>query len=306
MYKYIELEATIPEIYINVEEIYSTYAYFYSPTFEFAGECHEAWELVYTGSGESILETPEYKKILTKGQIFLHTPNEPHKIKANRKSCNMFFISFKCACPRLYEIAHKPINVPSHLKNRITDIITEGLSCLAGKNDIPWRNTQHRFADSQFIKNSIELLLIELIRNNEQTKSNPRAHESANLTEKNIVNHIITYMENNVQIKLKLQDIARNIGYSVPHICMIFKKTTGLSVMAFFTKLRIHRAKQLMAEKYMSISQISEHLNFDSVQYFSSQFKKIVGQPPSQYIEHLKSHDFQIDETETILLKQIT
>ena len=94
MYKYKNLEPSIPEIDLRIEKMYSTYAYFYAPKFVFDGEWHKPWELIYVNSGEVIIETPKYGKTVTKGQVFLHTPNEKHKIRANNVSCNMYFLSF--------------------------------------------------------------------------------------------------------------------------------------------------------------------------------------------------------------------
>ena len=89
MYSYKTLESSVPEIDLHIDKLYSTYAYFYTPKYVFDGEWHQPWELIYTNSGEVTVETPEYKKIVTSGQVFLHTPNEKHKIQANNVSCSM-------------------------------------------------------------------------------------------------------------------------------------------------------------------------------------------------------------------------
>lgn len=301
MYREVELEASIPEICVNVEEIYSTYAYFYSPKFKFEGERHEAWELIFANSGEVIIETPEYTKTLSKGQILIHTPFEPHKIRANNVACNLFFISFKCDCARLYDIAQKPLTCSPVLKNYIMTIVNEGLVYLQGKNDIPDSAKKPEFASSQIIKNFTELLLIELMRRDSRTAEPHEAVLSTAITEQSVINQIISFMEENVCSKLKLEQISLHVGYSVPRLCAIFKSVTGQSVMAYFTKLRIQKAKKLMVETDMSIGQISEYLDYDNVQYFSSTFKKITGMSPARYVEYLKSQNFQHDVADNIV-----
>ena len=297
------LESTIPEICLSIEEVYSTYAYFYSREYTFRGESHEAWELIYINSGEVTIETPEYQKVLTKGHIFIHIPNEFHKIKANNISCNVYFISFKCECHKLYEIAQKPIRIPLTLKNYIISIIGEGQMYLAGKNNIPViKNKTPRFAGGQIMKNFIEILLIELIRLNHGDPGNEKLSEfDVTSAEKSLANYIINYLKENLQTKLKLEAIANNLGYSVSHTCSLFKKATGFSIINYLIKLRIDKAKQLMAESKMTIRQISEYLDFDSIQYFSSQFKKVTSVTPSQYIAYLKLKKWQYDNAETML-----
>ena len=301
MYNRIELDPTVPEICLEIEELYSTYAYLYSPKYSFRGESHEAWELIYTNSGEVTVETPEYQTILSKGQVFIHVPGEFHKIKANNVSCNMYFISFKCECGRLYEIAQKPISIPPSLKNYITAIVEEGSVYLAGKNDIPLaKNKTPGFAAGQIIKNFIELLLIELIRRNSRADGAENAEAETTQTQKSVVEYIVGYMKENIRNKLKLAQIALDAGYSVPRICSIFRKVTGVSIMNFFIKLRIHKAKQLMSENKLTIGQISEYLAFDTIQYFSSQFKKITKMTPSQYADYLKLRNYRFDDAENL------
>lgn len=299
MYKLITLEPTVPDILLSIDALYSTYAYFYSPKFTYEGECHDAWELIYANSGEVVVETPEYEKIVSKGQVFLHTPNEPHKIRANNVSCNMFFISFACNCERLYEIAQKPITVSPTHRNYILSVVEEGMARLAGKNNIPAKVAAPEFAGGQVMKNLLELLFIDLIRWNARETTTIRPLPAANPAEKSVVDRMIDYMKENIREKLKLEQIATYVGYSVPRVCALFKEATGQSIIAYFNRMRINKAKQLMAENDMSLRQISEYLDYDSLQYFSMQFKKETGLPPSQYVVFLKSRNFQLDTADS-------
>ena len=52
--------------------------------------------------------------------------------------------------------------------------------------------------------------------------------------------------------------------------------------MAYFTELKIERAKKLLRED-MNIAQIAEYLSFDTPNYFSKTFRKITGVTPLQY-----------------------
>ena len=141
----------------------------------------------------------------------------------------------------------------------------------------------------------MELLLIELIRYNERethkdepTTSPPSKHS--------VVSEIIKCMRENIRSKISLNRISSYIGYSIPRICSLFKQTTGKSIMAYFAEMRISKAKELMAKTDMSLTQISEYLDFDTVQYFSKSFKKVTGVSPSHYVEYLKSRNYQYDD----------
>ena len=56
-----------------------------------------------------------------------------------------------------------------------------------------------------------------------------------------------------------------------------------LKMMQYFIRLKIEKAKKLLRENEISVTQISETLAFDTPNYFSKTFKKITGYTPLQY-----------------------
>ena len=80
-----------------------------------------------------------------------------------------------------------------------------------------------------------------------------------------------------------MEDICSEIYYSKTYIFKQFKKNTGYSIMEYYNKLKIEKAKQLLLETEMSIREISEKLSFDTPNYFSKTFKRLCGVTPSAY-----------------------
>lgn len=296
------LEPTYFQSELNVTAVYTTFSYYYTPTFIFHGEWHDAWEFVYAISGEVILETEEKTVVLKPGQAFLHKPNEFHKHRANNVACNACFISFDADNPKLYDIAGQVLQISQFMQTLIYRITDEGPLYLAGKNYTPPRskNETLSFACGQIIKNALELLLIELIRQQEDELTKNESSLSRN--EKTLILSIKRYLSENLHRKLSLEEIANGLGYSVSHVCSAFKKHTGMSVIHYFISLRINKAKELIAEGKMSLSEISDYLEFDTIQYFSTQFKKFVGVPPSQYSAILKSRKLIEADSHTLKL----
>jgi two-component system response regulator YesN len=73
------------------------------------------------------------------------------------------------------------------------------------------------------------------------------------------------------------------VGYSRAYIFKEFKAATGKGVMAYYTALKVDRAKQLLREGELSVRQIAERLSFDTPNYFSKTFKRCTGQTPTAY-----------------------
>lgn len=289
------LEATLPQNVFTITKLYSTYSYFYSPRYVFRGESHEAWEFIYVQSGEVVVETDDYTQVLSKGQAFMHKPWEFHRIKANNTTCHTLFISFSVDHDEeLYQIAGIPLQPNNTQKQYIYDIIDNGIVLFAGKNYVPPRKEgeSEEFATNQTVKNLIELLLIGCIRNLE---NKAQKNSSSTQGEQAIVSYTIDFLNENLTKKLSLKDIANNLGYSVSHISNIFKKSMNVSLINYYIKLRIMRAHELIAEGKMSMKEISEYLDFDSVQYFSTQFKKITGITPTQYAAVIKMKNYRFD-----------
>ena len=285
---FINLEPSSPEPEMEVSALFTTFCYYYTPDFAFEGESHKAWELVYVIVGEVVLETDEQIIILKPGEAFLHKPEEFHQHRANNVVCNACFISFDASNPRLYEIAGIPLRITQSMQHLIQRITDEGAMYLAGKNEIPPRSTNevYEFACGQALKNSLELLLIDLIR---QKDISTTESTTVSRNEKALVQSIKMFLSQHLTQKLSLQDIANGLGYSVSHICYSFKKCMGMSIIQYFIALRINKAKELIAEGKRSLGEISDFLEFDTIQYFSSQFKKFVGVSPSQYATMMKN-----------------
>jgi AraC-like DNA-binding protein len=78
-------------------------------------------------------------------------------------------------------------------------------------------------------------------------------------------------------------ELAREAGYSPDHFARVFKQIIGVSPQAYVIRARIDRAKQLLAESSLSISQIADVLGYEDLFFFSRQFKSKTGSTPRQY-----------------------
>ena len=82
--------------------------------------------------------------------------------------------------------------------------------------------------------------------------------------------------------------LAANIGKNYSFLSKLFSSLQGLTIETYFLNLKIERVKQLLSYKENSLSEIACMLNYSSVHYLSSQFKKIEGCTVSSFIEKKK------------------
>ncbi|MBU2701418.1 two-component system response regulator YesN [Sporomusaceae bacterium BoRhaA] len=82
---------------------------------------------------------------------------------------------------------------------------------------------------------------------------------------------------------LSLQDLAASIQISPTYLSRLLKREIGLSFIDCLTHIRIKRAIQLMSNPTLKLYEVAERVGYSNQHYFSTAFKKVVGQSPAEY-----------------------
>lgn len=98
-----------------------------------------------------------------------------------------------------------------------------------------------------------------------------------------LIARAVTYIETNYQVPLSYRDVAKEIGISPSYFLNLFKKETGTTFVDHLTAVRIAAAKQRLVSSNLNITQIAFDVGFNSSNYFSSIFRKLVGVPAKEY-----------------------
>ena len=89
------------------------------------------------------------------------------------------------------------------------------------------------------------------------------------------------YIRRNFTSDLRVESVAVHVAKSPNYFSHLFKTECGVSFKRYINKLRIEKAKTLLLETNMLISEISADVGFKDFTYFTQVFKKIEGYPPS-------------------------
>ncbi|MBC5842475.1 MAG: AraC family transcriptional regulator [Flavobacteriaceae bacterium] len=79
------------------------------------------------------------------------------------------------------------------------------------------------------------------------------------------------------------QYLSDKLNFSYGYITNIFTEHTYSSIENFIIIQKIERAKKLIIEEQLTLTEVSYKLNYSSVAYLSSQFKKVTGLTPSAF-----------------------
>ena len=78
--------------------------------------------------------------------------------------------------------------------------------------------------------------------------------------------------------------IAAHVFVNRSHLCSIFKKSVGTTIVKYITDIRMKKAQELFDKGNCMIQDVSDQVGYADANYFGKTFKKRTGLTPSQYI----------------------
>lgn len=107
----------------------------------------------------------------------------------------------------------------------------------------------------------------------------------AGVTIHDIVSQVRSYIDQNYFENITLPDLARRFSVDATYLSRVFKQDTGVNLMMYIAKHRVNRAKELLSEQALSITEIAQMVGYSDYAYFSRVFRKMEGISPRAYRE---------------------
>lgn len=112
---------------------------------------------------------------------------------------------------------------------------------------------------------------------------NPKSREIENPSNIAYVNEAVEIMMNSYSKKLKISDIATQIGISRNYLTDLFKSEFEMSPQSFLMNFRMEKAAQELVETNHSVQTIGINVGYPDSLAFSKAFKQKYGMSPSAY-----------------------
>lgn len=132
-----------------------------------------------------------------------------------------------------------------------------------------------------YIESLTNALAINLLRDYSVKKTNFNLY-SGGLSDSKLL-LVTDYINDNIDAKIKLSDLAKLAGISQFHFSRSFKKSVGMSPNEYVIKQRIERAKSLLKNPRLSVTEIAFLCGFNSHSHLGKYFRQITGVTPKEY-----------------------
>lgn len=99
----------------------------------------------------------------------------------------------------------------------------------------------------------------------------------------NRIAQAVSYIENNLDEPIVLEQVAREAGYSLFHFHRLFHAVVGDSVKEYIRKRRLTRSAEELIRSERRVVDIAMEYRYESHESFTRAFKKMYGVAPLQY-----------------------
>lgn len=107
---------------------------------------------------------------------------------------------------------------------------------------------------------------------------------TANLSpiEQEQVTKVETVLRKNIQNSITVEELALEAGINRYKLNRNFKHVYGEPIFHYLSRLRMEKAKKILSQKSMNISEVAYEVGYKNPQHFTVAFKKYFGYVPSK------------------------
>lgn len=251
---------------------------------------HDFTEIVVILKGKGIHEVEGQRYQVSAGDVFVLQDYQKHRFVDAREVeiVNvMFDLKKRPGMLDLGEIKRMPgynalfILEPQYrntrqFKNRLQLHRSELAKVEFILNSMFWEQNSRESGYETILRNHLEDLIILMSRQYSKIET----HEARALMR---IGEVIDYLEKNYKSRVYLDEMAARACMSKRHFHRTFKNATGESPINYLIQIRLQKARELLRNTLLSVSDVAYESGFADVNHFIKKFKKQLQITPHKY-----------------------
>lgn len=234
---------------------------------------NHGWEICLQTKGHSEWTVKGEKASMGELSSYLIRPGIEHRSNAfAEEECHFYFVVFRDEC------------IPEILKDRPEWNQDYLFSEESGDLILPFQNLIREMSiPKKWRRHACRLALQQLCIAFSRTHLTKSDHRRSWLDFHPAAVRAMTLLESQPDYPWRTEELAKEAGVSVPHLCEHFRKAYGESPYQCLMRMRIEESKRRLTTTDLSITHIAVDLGFASGQHFSRIFKQRTGSTPRQF-----------------------
>lgn len=260
---------------ISISKIHTLFYQEKEKGFSFKGEAHDFWELTYVDKGRMHTVVDGKTLTLEQGEAIFYNCGQYH----SQWSDNDVSVSFVTVT---FDMSIQDTSIPAGVLS-----VDNEMRSLLGK--IINEKENYSIYSEDLILCYLKEFVIKVVRYSRLEKAIIQQDNIIRTRiDDDILNRCLDFIEKNIEKKLTVTDVARSIPISPSYLSSIFRKKIDMTVIDYINSFRLEKSKELIKNSSLNFTQISENLGYNSVHYFSRQFKLKYGISPSEFARSIK------------------
>ena len=241
---------------------------------------HSAVEILLTLEGMVTYTIEDKIYQVRKGEILIVPPDTLHSLTMGEGSSRYLFLFESDAIMTMRDIKsmatyfHKPFHLRdgSDAHVRIRELLLRAREAYE-KRELMWNTMCY----------SCILRVYATLGQRYLSGIKPRTGDNMRNMDSEVINAVMTYINNHYREELSLEDVAKFAGFSRYYFSRSFKRQTGYSFKDYLCQKRLQVAMDLLIRTNRSMRDVAIESGFGSVATFNRVFREKKGCTPTQY-----------------------
>ena len=241
---------------------------------------HSAIEILLTLEGMVTYTIEDKVYQVRKGEILIIPQDTAHSLTMEEGSSRYLYLFEPDAIMTMRDIKSMAIyfNKPFHLRDgsdahvRIRELLLRAKD-LYEKRELRWNTACY----------SCILRVYATLGQRYLSGIRPRTADNMRNMDSEVINAVMTYINNHYREELSLENVAGFAGFSRYYFSRSFKKQTGYSFKDYLCQKRLQVAMDLLIRTNRSMRDVAIESGFGSVATFNRVFREKKGCTPTQY-----------------------